>query len=175
MKSSRDKRHDSRPRRLHDAAPVRPRDAAPRQAPAKDTNRGDAVEAAPRALVRREGVLPAERLPVILEVQPNDDYALLDSGGGEKLEQYGPYRIVRPEGQAIWQKAMPEAEWQKADAVFTGDTDEEGMGRWRFPKRVLGETWPMKHDGIGYLGRFTSFRHVGVFPEQATHWDHMAG
>ncbi len=175
MKSSRDKRHDSRPRRLHDAAPVRPRDAAPRQAPAKDTNRGDAVEAAPRALVRREGVLPAERLPVILEVQPNDDYALLDSGGGEKLEQYGPYRIVRPEGQAIWQKAMPEAEWQRADAVFTGDTDEEGMGRWRFPKRVLGETWPMKYDGIGYLGRFTSFRHVGVFPEQATHWDHMAG
>jgi 23S rRNA (cytosine1962-C5)-methyltransferase len=38
----------------------------------------------------------------------------------------------------------------------------------------LGETWPMRHDGIDYLGRFTSFRHVGVFPEQASHWDHMA-
>jgi 23S rRNA (cytosine1962-C5)-methyltransferase len=117
--------------------------------------------------------LPAENLPLILEVAPNADYALLDSGDGEKLEQYGPYRIVRPEGQAIWQRALDAAEWKKADAVFTGNTDEEGMGRWRFPKAPLGETWPMRHDGIAYLGRFTSFRHVGVFPEQATHWSHM--
>lgn len=48
------------------------------------------------------------------------------------------------------------------------------MGRWRFPQVPLGETWPMRHDGISYLGRFTSFRHVGVFPEQASHWRHMA-
>ena len=67
------------------------------------------------------------------------------------------------------------AEWQNVDAIFTGDTDEEGLGRWRFPKQPLGETWPMRHDGIDYLGRFTSFRHVGVFPEQASHWRHMAG
>ena len=112
---------------------------------------------------------------LILEVAPNADYALIDSGDGEKLEQYGPYRIVRPEGQAIWRRALPLREWERADAVFTGDTDEEGLGRWRFPKTPLGETWPMKHDGIDYLGRFTSFRHVGVFPEQASHWDHMAG
>lgn len=118
--------------------------------------------------------LPAERLPVILEVLPNENYALLDSGNGRKLEQYGPYRIERPEGQAIWQPKLPEKEWLKADAVFTGNTDEEGMGRWRFPKTPLGETWEMKHNRIEYLGRFTSFRHVGVFPEQATHWDHMA-
>jgi 23S rRNA (cytosine1962-C5)-methyltransferase len=126
-----------------------------------------------RPLVRREGPLSGERLPLILEVAPNEDYALLDSGDGEKLEQYGPYRIVRPEGQAIWRKTLPAEEWQRADAVFTGNTDEEGMGRWRFPKAPLGETWPMRHDGIDYLGRFTSFRHVGVFPEQASHWDHM--
>jgi 23S rRNA (cytosine1962-C5)-methyltransferase len=126
-----------------------------------------------RPTARRDGALPAERLPLILEVAPSDDYALLDSGGGEKLEQYGPYRIVRPEGQAIWLKALPAGEWRDADAVFTGNTDEEGMGRWRFPKAPLGETWPMRHDGVEYLGRFTSFRHVGVFPEQASHWDHM--
>jgi 23S rRNA (cytosine1962-C5)-methyltransferase len=132
-------------------------------------------ETGPRPLARREGPLPRENLPLVLEVQPNEDYALLDSGGGEKLEQYGPYRIVRPEGQAIWQKALPAGEWQRADAVFTGNTDEEGMGRWRFPKTPLGETWPMRHDGIDYLGRFTSFRHVGVFPEQASHWSHMEG
>ena len=126
-----------------------------------------------RPATRRDGILPAERLPLILEVEPSDDYALIDSGDGEKLEQYGPYRIVRPEGQAIWQRALPEKAWQEVDAVFTGDTDEEGIGRWRFPGTPLGETWPMRHDGIDYLGRFTSFRHVGVFPEQASHWNHM--
>ena len=126
-----------------------------------------------RVLTRRDGPLPGEAVPVILEVAPNADYALLDSGNGRKLEQYGPYRIERPEGQAIWLPALPESEWAKADAIFTGDTDEEGMGRWRFPRTPLGETWPMKHDGIDYLGRFTSFRHVGVFPEQGSHWSHM--
>jgi 23S rRNA (cytosine1962-C5)-methyltransferase len=129
----------------------------------------------PALPARREGPLPAERLPVILEVKPNADYALIDSGDGEKLEQYGPLRIVRPENQAIWRRALPDRDWKRVDAVFTGDTDEEGMGRWRFPDVPLGETWPMRHDGIDYLGRFTSFRHVGVFPEQASHWDHMAG
>jgi len=158
-------------RRSHGPARVQAPGAEPRPAAAATAE----TMSAHRRIVRREGPLPAEALPVILEVSPNDDYALIDSGGGEKLEQYGPYRIVRPEGQAIWQKALPARDWTNVDAVFTGDTDEEGMGRWRFPKAPLGETWPMRHDGIHYLGRFTSFRHVGVFPEQASHWDHMAG
>lgn len=164
-KPSRDQRGDVRrqdrsekPRHEHSRSEQAQPETAPPRVPAKRSNEP----------------LPAERLPVILEVVPGDDYALLDSGLGQKLEQYGPYRIVRPEGQAIWLPALPESEWRKADAVFTGDTDEEGMGRWRFPKTPLGETWPLRHDGISYLGRFTSFRHVGVFPEQASHWRHMA-
>ncbi len=108
--------------------------------------------------------------PVILENQPDKDHALLDSGNGLKLEQYGPLRVVRPEAQAIWKPELHEREWKKADAVFTGDTTEEGAGRWNFPKQKLSETWPLSWDGISYLGRFTSFRHVGVFPEQAAHW-----
>ncbi|WP_011582985.1 MULTISPECIES: class I SAM-dependent rRNA methyltransferase [Chelativorans] len=155
MKPSREKNRRYQPRN----------EGRERQEPAK----------ALRPSARRTGSLPDERLPVILEVLPNENYALLDSGNGRKLEQYGPYRIIRPEGQAIWQPAWEEAEWEKADAIFTGDTDEEGLGRWRFPRIPLGETWPMRHDGIAYLGRFTSFRHVGVFPEQATHWEHMRG
>ncbi|MBZ9891279.1 class I SAM-dependent rRNA methyltransferase [Mesorhizobium sp. BR1-1-3] len=185
MKSFRDKRRDNRPhpsaksaadvsRPRPGQAPARP-EAPPRERHEAKTENRSEPNSAPRIPARREGALPAEHLPVILEVAPNADYALLDSGTGQKLEQYGPYRIVRPEGQAIWQKALPAKEWERADAVFTGDTDEEGIGRWRFPKLPLGETWPMKHDGIDYLGRFTSFRHVGVFPEQASHWDHMAG
>jgi len=170
VKKMRDRQRDVRQRPSRGESSAVQRDTGTRGKPA-------AVQDAPprRHLVRRPGALPDERLPLILEVAPTADYALLDSGAGGKLEQYGPYRIVRPEGQAIWQRTLPAAEWEKADAIFTGDTDEEGMGRWRFPWQPLGETWPMKHDGIDYLGRFTSFRHVGVFPEQGSHWSHMEG
>lgn len=122
---------------------------------------------------RPAGALPAENIPLVLEVEPGADYALLDSGNGRKLEQYGPYVIDRPESQALWLPSLPMSRWAKCDAVFTGDTEEEGLGRWRFPGVPLAETWPMLHDGLSYHGRFTSFRHVGVFPEQAPHWAHM--
>ena len=147
--------------------------ARPERAGAKGAGGSASDARAPQP--RRTGALPAETVPLILEVEPGADYALIDSGDGRKLERYGPYVIDRPEGQAIWRPALPARDWQKADAVFTGDTDEEGMGRWRFPQSPLGETWPMRHDGLDYLGRFTSFRHVGVFPEQASHWRHMEG
>jgi len=114
-----------------------------------------------------------EACPLILENQPNADYALLDSGNGLKLERYGRITLVRPEAQAFWQPQRPKADWQNVDAIFTGDTTEEGAGRWNFPKKQLPETWPMSWDGIRYHGRFTSFRHVGVFPEQAAHWCFM--
>ena len=177
MKPPREKRRDARPR-PHAAGRDRrpPRDPSQQKGSAGSLATTPPVSQAARAptpRARRSGALPAETFPLILEVTPNQDYALLDSGGGEKLEQYGPYRIVRPEGQAIWSRALPDADWNDVDAIFTGDTDEEGMGRWRFPKEALGETWPLRHDGIDYLGRFTSFRHVGVFPEQASHWSQM--
>jgi 23S rRNA (cytosine1962-C5)-methyltransferase len=114
----------------------------------------------------------------MLETSGWSDYALLDSGAGRKLERYGSYRIVRPEAQALWTPRRPPAEWDAADATFVGIGDEEADGRWRY-RKPLGETWPLSYDGIRFLGRFTSFRHVGVFPEQATHWqwlkDEIAG
>lgn len=111
-----------------------------------------------------------QTIPLILESPAGPDYALLDSGEGRKLERYGPLTIDRPEAQAFWQKAQEAEVWRAADAVFTGDTDEDGMGRWAFPNGPLGETWPLKWQDLAFLGRFTSFRHVGVFPEQAAHW-----
>ena len=141
-----------------------------RNAPAEEAPQSPLLD---RPLTARGGTRPAERVPVILESLADDGYALIDSGGGEKLERYGPYRIVRPEAQALWPRSLPERDWREVDAVFTGDTDEDGMGRWRFPKAPLGETWPMRLMGVDFHGRFTAFRHVGVFPEQIAHWHWM--
>ncbi|WP_245414999.1 class I SAM-dependent methyltransferase [Aureimonas flava] len=161
-------------------AKARPPTPANPPAPETPPARRDSVEEIARENRRDrppvewpQGARPGFRAPVILEVEPGADYALLDSGDGEKLERYGPLSIRRPENQAIWPRRLPAALWEGADAVFTGDTDEEGTGRWRFPREPLGETWPMRQDGLPYLGRFTSFRHVGVFPEQAVHWRFM--
>jgi 23S rRNA (cytosine1962-C5)-methyltransferase len=144
-------------------------------APQAVTSAGERAQTAQASVFMpcRPGSRPAERTPVILETAGEAGYRLLDSGYGEKLEQYGAVKVVRPEAQALWPKALPEAEWRKADAVFTGDTDEEGMGRWRFPGEVFGETWPMQLLGVDFHGRFTSFRHTGVFPEQIVHWSWM--
>ncbi len=108
----------------------------------------------------------------MLETPGWADYALLDSGHGRKLERYGALRVVRPEAQALWSPRRPENEWAAADATFTGIGEDESDGRWRYRKPIP-ETWPLAFDGIPFLGRFTSFRHVGVFPEQATHWQWM--
>jgi 23S rRNA (cytosine1962-C5)-methyltransferase len=110
----------------------------------------------------------------MLETAGWDDYELLDSGGGRKLERYAGVTIVRPEEQAIWTPRRAAAVWERADAVFTGDVEEEGPGRWRFPK-PLAESWPMAYGPAKFSCRFTSFRHTGVFPEQVAHWDWMAG
>ena len=134
--------------------------------------------AAPRppvdpAIFRRRAVSGDPTLPEMLQTAGWDDYALLDSGFGRKLERYGHIRIVRPEEQALWSPRLPATTWDAADAVFTGDVEEEGAGRWRFP-RPLPETWPMKYGPLRFSCRFTSFRHTGVFPEQVAHWQWMA-
>ena len=140
---------------------------------AHDNKSGSTAKVQSRFLPRPSGKRPEEKLPVILETAASENYALIDSGNGLKLERYGNLRIIRPEGQALWQPALSEKDWQDVDAIFTGNTDEEGMGRWNFPKLPLGETWPLSWDGMSFLGRFTSFRHVGVFPEQDAHWRFM--
>lgn len=146
------------------AAPVKPKHIAAQPLPKRDA---------------RSGARPDENIPLILEAGYAEQYRLVDSGlnengQGEKLEQYGDYLIIRPEAQALWPKSQTPALWQKADALFTGDVEEDGMGRWQFPKGVLGETWPMALLDTDFYGRFTSFRHVGVFPEQLAHWQWMA-
>jgi len=96
------------------------------------------------------------------------DYALLDSGGGRKLERYGPYKVVRPEPQCLWTPRLAQGAWDAADAVFD-PSDEEDAGRWRFKARPV-ETWPLGWGEVKFHGRFTAFRHLAFFPEQAANW-----
>lgn len=106
--------------------------------------------------------------PLVMRTTAWADYAMVDSGHGRKLERYGPYRVVRPEPQCLWAPRLDEATWAKADAVFdpAGDEDE---GRWRFAGRPK-ETWPLAWRGVRFNGRFTAFRHLAFFPEQAANW-----
>ncbi|MET3776537.1 class I SAM-dependent methyltransferase [Rhizobium alvei] len=162
--------------------PSRPTTAASRGPMAKEAREPQRNERKPKPaasatspifMAARTGDRPQEKVPVILETSGEAGYRLLDSGCGLKLEQYGSIRVVRPEAQALWPQKLEEREWAAADAVFTGDTDEEGLGRWHFPHAAMGETWPMQLMGVDFFGRLTSFRHVGVFPEQIVHWQWM--
>jgi len=108
-----------------------------------------------------------------LTAAPWPDYELLDSGENERLERYGKYVIVRPETQALWRKAKPE-EWAKADARFEF---EEGKGKWSFDKaqnksgKELPESWELSWEKVRFTVRLTSFKHTGIFPEQASNWE----
>ena len=111
--------------------------------------------------------------PTILRTTGWREYGLIDSGGGRKLERYGPYRVVRPEPQCLWAPLRPDNEWQSADAVFD-PTDEDEAGRWRFSRKI-DEAWPLKWGDVRFHGRFTAFRHLAFFPEQAANWEWLDG
>lgn len=102
------------------------------------------------------------------------DYALVDSGDGRKLERFGRFTVERPEPQALWRPRLEPARWQRADAIFkSASADEDGDGgRWANTTPVP-ETWPVRVLGATLHCRLTSFRHLGLFPEQLPHWQWM--
>jgi 23S rRNA (cytosine1962-C5)-methyltransferase len=100
-----------------------------------------------------------------------EGYELLDSGNGRKLERFGSMTIDRPEPQAMWSHSLDEAQWGRADAVFVGEAEGED-GRWRYQGNPA-TNWPMRIKDITAVCRFSSFRHVGVFPEQLPLWEWM--
>ncbi|MEZ4742006.1 MAG: class I SAM-dependent methyltransferase [Bdellovibrionota bacterium] len=99
-----------------------------------------------------------------------DQYQLLDSGGFRKLEQVGPFRLIRPSLQAVWQPRLPEIEWKKIDAIFT--RGKGGDGRWKILRKNLPEHWPIQIESITALIRLTDFGHIGIFPEHH-HWQRL--
>lgn len=95
------------------------------------------------------------------------DYQILDAGGGQKLERWGEYTLLRPDPQAVWpmQKAS-------ADAVY--HRSASGGGHWEF-SRALPESWTIAYGDLNFIVRPTGFKHTGLFPEQAVNWDWMRG
>ena len=109
------------------------------------------------------------------------DYELLDSGRGEKLERFGEYVLARPEPKALWDKTLSEDEWGRLTHTrFTpgagfGKAGKEDSGTWE-RLRKMPDQWWIRYSGNDApdfrlrLG-LTSFKHVGVFPEQAPNWN----
>lgn len=105
------------------------------------------------------------------------DYELIDSGNFEKLERFGNQVLTRPEPQAVWDKSLPEAEWlNRSQAIFRKEKNDPEKGKWILNKGCK-EQWQ-----IGYSYKLmnlkmrlglTSFRHIGVFPEQGDNWDYI--
>lgn len=94
------------------------------------------------------------------------DFELLDSGGGNRLERWGDYTLVRPDPQAIWERSQPAESWDKADAVFKDDS-------WQV-KGELPESWVLHFNDLKLIARPMNFKHTGIFPEQASNWGWMA-
>jgi len=111
-------------------------------------------------------------VPETLVTRAWADYALLDSGDGRKLERYGPYTVVRPEPQCFW-SPRDAAAFDQADAVFD-PTDEDESGRWRFAGKPV-DTFPLAWRDVRFTSRFTPFRHLAFFPEQAANWEWLDG
>ena len=104
-----------------------------------------------------------------LVAEPWEDWGLVDSGDGRKLERYGPVQVIRPEPQAMWSPAAPD--WP-ADAEFIPGSDEEGGGRW-VQHRPVPASWPLARGAVRFHASLTPFRHLGFFPDMAPQWDWM--
>lgn len=98
------------------------------------------------------------------------DYGLVDSGHGRKLERYGAYRFIRPEPQAMWR---PRLDGWSAHGEFVPGSDEDGGGRWVFDQPVPREGWELARGDVRFNAQCTPFRHLGFFPDMAPVWDWM--
>ena len=106
------------------------------------------------------------------------DYELIDCGDFEKLERFGKYITARPEPQAIWHKSMKPEEWQEmAGAYFEKTKGSEDKGQWHCKPQMPDSWWvTYRSERLNMEMRLglTSFKHVGLFPEQAANWEFIA-
>jgi len=101
-----------------------------------------------------------------------EEYALLDSGSGRKLERFGSQVIIRPEAEAIWKPALPDQEWARATAEFIPSAEENG-GHWKF-RKPLQDSWRINYKKLAFKLQPSGSKQLGIFPEQAAQWDWIA-
>ncbi len=95
------------------------------------------------------------------------DYKVLDTSSGEKLELWGKYSLVRPDPQVIWKTEKRNPLWRKADASYS--RSKSGGGSWNENK--LPESWVIGYGDLKFQIKPMGFKHTGLFPEQAANWD----
>ncbi len=100
------------------------------------------------------------------------EYELLDTGLGRKLERFGPVTLVRPEPQAAWSPSLSKESWNAAQASFV-QLPRSKNGEWKFAQPVP-PRWLMRRNHLSFWVQPTPSGHLGVFPDQASHWDWLA-
>ncbi len=99
-----------------------------------------------------------------------DDYQLIDSGDGYRLEKWGAYILQRPDPQVIWKKKASNGIWNKADAIFQKISSDE-KGQWVKKNHSMPSAWQIRYNDLSFLIKLTPFKHTGLFPEQHTQWE----
>ncbi len=99
-----------------------------------------------------------------------EDYEVIDTGNGEKLERWGSYVLRRPDPQIIWPAASPDKGWNTADGHYFRSS--AGGGQWKM-KSSLPDRWTMAYKELTFHIKPTNFKHTGLFPEQAVNWSWM--
>ena len=110
--------------------------------------------------------------PLLLNAINWNDYGLIDSGNGRKLERFGQYFFSRPEPQAFWSPRMPTEVWNKVSGTFITSSSIENddvKGKWSL-KNNIPIKWEISFDKLKFLATPTPFRHLGFFPDQSPHW-----
>lgn len=95
------------------------------------------------------------------------DYQVIDTSGGEKLEKWGKYTLVRPDPQVIWNTPKDDPHWKTANARYS--RSNSGGGSWS--KHDLPQSWQIHYDDLTFNVKPMNFKHTGIFPEQAANWD----
>lgn len=98
------------------------------------------------------------------------DYEVLDASSGEKLERWGDYILIRPDPQAIWKTPKKHPGWKHPNAHY--HRSSRGGGEWEFFD--LPKQWNIRYRNLTFGLKPFSFKHTGLFPEQAVNWDYMS-
>ena len=95
------------------------------------------------------------------------DYEVIDCSGGEKLERWGRYVLLRPDPQVIWDTPRTDSRWKKLNAHY--HRSRQGGGNWEFFD--LPQQWTIHYRSLTFRLKPFHFKHTGIFPEQAVNWD----